>query len=77
MMSVFGQGLRLAGIGTVLGLLGAFGIARLLASTMGLQPDLTTFVAVPAILLSIALLACYVPAHRATRVDPWETLRHE
>ena len=77
MMSVLGQGLRLAGIGTVLGLLGAFGIARLLASTMGLQPDLTTFVAVPAILLSIALLACYVPAHRATRVDPWETLRHE
>ena len=77
MMTVLGQGLRLAGVGTVLGLLGAFGVTRLLASTMGIQPDLTTFVAVPAILLSIALLACYVPARRATRVDPWETLRHE
>ena len=78
MMTVLGQGLRLAGIGTVLGLLGAFGVARLLASAMpGIQLDLTTFVAVPAILLSIALLACYVPARRATRVEPMEVLRHE
>ena len=54
------------------------GVARLLASAMpGIQLDLTTFVAVPAILLSIALLACYVPARRATRVEPMEVLRHE
>ena len=78
MMTVLGQGLRLAGIGTVLGLLGAFGATRLLASVIpGLQPDMATFVAVPAILLSVALVACYVPARRATRVDPMEVLRHE
>lgn len=78
MMSVLGQGLGLTGIGTALGLLGAFGLARLAASAVpDMQPDLATFVAVPAILLSIVLVACYIPARRATRVDPMETLRHE
>ena len=79
MRMVLGQGLSLAGLGTLLGLLCAFGATRLLAGALlGVQPvDTATFVAVPAILLGIALLACYVPARRATRVDPMEALRHE
>ena len=79
MMTVLGQGLSLAGIGTLVGLLGAFSLTRFLAGTLyGIQPlDVPTFVAVPAILLGIAALACYLPARRATCVDPMEALRHE
>jgi predicted permease len=72
-------GLRLAGIGLVVGVLGAFGATRLLASMLyGVRPtDVITFLAVSFVLLAVALLASYMPARRATRVDPIIALRYE
>jgi putative ABC transport system permease protein len=76
---VVGQGARLAGIGIAIGLLAALGVTRLMAAFLyGVQPtDPLTFVTVSLLLAAIALLACYVPAHRATRVDPMIALRYE
>jgi putative ABC transport system permease protein len=74
---VMKQGAALAGIGLGLGVLGAFGLTRFLGSQLyevG-TTDLRTFVAVPLILGAVALLACYIPARRATRVDPVVALR--
>jgi len=76
---VLGQGLRLTLAGLAIGTLGAFGLTRLLAGLLfGVRPtDPLTFVAVSALLCAIALLACYLPARRAMRVDPMVVLRHE
>jgi len=76
---VLSQGLRLAVIGLALGLALAFVFTRFLSSFLfGVsQTDLVTFGSVPAVLLVVALLACLVPAFRATRVDPVTALRHE
>ncbi len=76
---VLGQGARLAGLGVVLGFVAAFGVTRLMASMLfGVQPaDPLTFAIVPALLMGVALLACYLPARRATRVDPIIALRYE
>jgi predicted lysophospholipase L1 biosynthesis ABC-type transport system permease subunit len=76
---VLGQGVRLAGLGVVLGFAAAFGVTQLMASLLfGVQPtDPITFAAVPALLMAVALLACYLPARRATRVDPMVALRYE
>ena len=73
------QGMRLIGIGIVLGLLGGAGMARLLALILiDLSPfDPLTFGGVSLCLTLVALLATYLPARRATRVDPMVTLRHE
>ncbi len=76
---VLRRGLALAGGGLVLGLVGAGALTRLLASQLyGVRPlDPLTFGAVTAVLLLVALLACFVPAWRAARVDPVVALRAE
>lgn len=76
---VLGEGFRLALVGVVAGLAGAWGLSRFLASLLyGVKPnDPLTFAAVPLVLLFVALLACYIPARRATRVDPMRALRTE
>jgi putative ABC transport system permease protein len=76
---VLRHGALLAGSGLLLGLAGAFGLSRYLNSLMpraaGL--DLPALAAVAGILLGVALLACYLPARRAMKVDPLEALRNE
>jgi putative ABC transport system permease protein len=76
---VMRQGLLIAGAGLALGIGGAFALSRFL-STMLFEvssTDALAFVLAPVILASVAVLACFVPAHRATRVDPANTLRQE
>jgi len=76
---VLGQGARLALLGIGIGLIGALAVTRTMASFLyGVQAtDPPTFAAVSLLLAVIALLACYLPARRATRVDPIVALRHE
>ena len=76
---VMRQGMELTGAGIVLGLIGAAALTRVMASLLfGVSAtDLVTFSAVPVILAAIALLASYLPARRATRVDPVVALREE
>jgi putative ABC transport system permease protein len=73
------SGMSLAAIGVIAGLAGAIGITRLMASLLfGVSPtDIVTFSLVSAGLLMVALLACYIPARRATKVDPMVALRYE
>ena len=73
------RGLIMGGAGLVLGLGGALGMARLMASLLfGISPvDPLTFTAIPVVLAAAALLASYLPARRAAAVDPVETLRAE
>jgi len=76
---VLGFGMRLASIGLALGLVGALAATRLLSSLLyRVRPtDTITFTAVSVILLVVALMASYLPARRATRVDPMVALRYE
>jgi predicted permease len=76
---VVGQGMRLAGAGLILGLLVAFAAMRLLDSLLfGVSAhDPLTFGAVSVVLALAAVLACYLPARRATKVDPIIALRYE
>jgi predicted permease len=76
---IVGQGARLAGIGIAVGLAVAFAVTRLMASFLyGVRAtDPLTFVGVSLLLAAVALLACYLPARRATRVDPIIALRYE
>jgi predicted permease len=76
---VLRQGAALTGAGLALGLAGAVGASRLLSSLLyGVEPtDPATFAAVPAVLAGAALLACYLPARRALRLDPVTVLKQE
>jgi predicted permease len=76
---VVGQGLRSALIGTGVGLAASLGVTRFLqAMLFGIKPtDPATFIAVGLLLAGVGLLACYIPARRASKVDPMVALRYE
>jgi putative ABC transport system permease protein len=76
---VLGQGIALTLLGVSVGLAGAAGFTRYLASLLyGVRPnDALTFISVGLLLFAVALLACYIPARRATKVDPMVALRYE
>jgi len=73
------QGMKLAAVGVGIGFLLALALAKLVSSLLiGISGyDVTTFVLVPTLLVLVALVACYLPARRATKVDPLVALRYE
>jgi ABC-type antimicrobial peptide transport system permease subunit len=77
--AIVGQGLKLTLIGLGFGFAGAFAVTRLLATLLfGVTPlDPVTFVGVGVVLAIVALIASYVPARRATRIQPTIALRAE
>ncbi|PYT10990.1 MAG: hypothetical protein DMG59_27605, partial [Acidobacteria bacterium] len=79
MRLVLGQGMGLTAIGVAIGVVGAFGVTRLLQTLLfGVTPtDPATFAGVAAVLSAVAFLASYLPARRASKVDPMAALRHE
>lgn len=76
---ILGQGFKLVVIGTIIGLVGAFALTRLLQSMLFnvSTTDPLIFVVISFVLICFALLASYIPARRATKVDPMVALRHE
>jgi putative ABC transport system permease protein len=76
---VMGRGLRVVGVATVLGIVASLGAAQLIRKQLfGVSAqDPVTFVGVPLVLAFVALVACYLPARRASRVDPVIALRSE
>ena len=76
---IIGQGMLLVTVGVTIGLVASLGLTRLIATLLfGITPtNATTFIAASVGLAVLALLACYIPARRATKVDPLEALRYE
>ena len=71
------QGVRTTLIGVAIGLAGAYALSRFLQTLLfGVgQHDVSVFVGVPLLLFAVAVAACYIPARRATEIDPIEALR--
>jgi putative ABC transport system permease protein len=76
---VIGHGLRLAGFGIAIGLVAALVLTKFMASLLfGIRAyDPLTFIVAPVLLAGVAIMACYIPARRAMRVDPMVVLRYE
>jgi len=82
---VLREGTALVGVGTVLGFLGAVGLAKIVSSLANMFVDAVKFGAndprlllgAPLLLAAVAILACYVPARRAAKIDPLQALREE
>jgi ABC-type antimicrobial peptide transport system permease subunit len=76
---VLGQGLKLTLLGVAIGIAGALGLTHFLSSLLfGVKPtDPLTYASVSVLLIAVALLASFIPARRATRVDPMVALRYE
>ena len=76
---ILGRGMLLTGIAVLIGVIAAVALTRVMASLLfGVRPtDMATFAAVSAILAGVALIASYIPARRATAVDPMVALRYE
>ena len=79
LLLILRQGLFLTVIGVVLGLVAAFALTRLLSGLLfGVGAvDVTTFSTISLLLIVVSLLACYLPARRAMRIDPLRALRYE
>ena len=76
---ILSHGMKLTLIGVGVGLVLAFGLTRLMATMLfGVEPtDATTFASIAVLLVTVALLACYLPGRRATKVEPTISLRYE
>jgi putative ABC transport system permease protein len=76
---IMGQGLKLTLIGVAIGIAGAIAVTRLMRNLLFAvaSTDLMTFTISSVILIAVALLACFIPARRATKVDPLVALRYE
>jgi ABC-type antimicrobial peptide transport system permease subunit len=76
---IVGQGLKLVLSGIVIGVVSALALQRVIGKLLfGISPtDPLTFTMIPFLLIGVALLACWIPARRATKVDPLTALRSE